>query len=66
MEKACAVAATSLLSLPMHEKQTIIDNFGYEPDEVINTGLPRWDVLKGYILRETVRSLIMPTWRKLA
>ena len=44
------------------EKQTIIDNFGYEPDEVINTGLPRWDVLqdKSNGNREI---MIMPTWR---
>lgn len=44
------------------EKQTIVDNFGYEPDEVINTGLPRWDVLKDKSdgNREI---LIMPTWR---
>lgn len=44
------------------EKQTIIDYFGYEPDEVINTGLPRWDVLqdKSNGNREI---MIMPTWR---
>lgn len=44
------------------EKQTIVDNFGYEPKEVINTGLPRWDVLhdKSQGRREI---MIMPTWR---
>lgn len=44
------------------EKQTIIDNFGYEPEQVINTGLPRWDVLhdKSQGRREI---MIMPTWR---
>lgn len=44
------------------EKQTIVDNFGYEPKEVINTGLPRWDVLhdKSQVRREI---MIMPTWR---
>ncbi len=44
------------------EKQTIVDNFGYEPKEVINTGLPRWDVLhdKSQDRREI---MIMPTWR---
>ena len=44
------------------EKQTIIDNFGYEPDEVINTGLPRWDVLQDKS-QGTREILIMPTWR---
>lgn len=44
------------------EKQTIIDNFGYEPDEVINTGLPRWDVLKDKSQGKR-EILIMPTWR---
>lgn len=44
------------------EKKIIVDNFGYLPDEVINTGLPRWDVLhdKSQNQREI---LIMPTWR---
>ena len=44
------------------EKQTIVDNFGYKPEEVINTGLPRWDVLqdKSGGSREI---MIMPTWR---
>ena len=44
------------------EKQTIIDYFGYEPDEVINTGLPRWDVLKDHS-QGTREIMIMPTWR---
>ena len=44
------------------EKQTIIDYFGYEPDEVINTGLPRWDVLQDRS-EETREIMIMPTWR---
>lgn len=44
------------------EKQTIVENFGYEPDEVINTGLPRWDVLKDKS-RGKREILIMPTWR---
>lgn len=44
------------------EKKIIVDNFGYLPEEVINTGLPRWDVLhdKSQAQREI---LIMPTWR---
>ena len=44
------------------EKQTIVDNFGYEPDEVINTGLPRWDVLED-TSNGNREILIMPTWR---
>ena len=44
------------------EKQTIVDNFGYEPDEVINTGLPRWDVLHD-TSEGTREIMIMPTWR---
>ncbi|MBU5482551.1 CDP-glycerol glycerophosphotransferase family protein [Blautia sp. MSJ-19] len=44
------------------EKQTIIDYFGYEPDEVINTGLPRWDVLQDKS-EGTREIMIMPTWR---
>lgn len=44
------------------ERQTIIDSFGYEPEEVINTGLPRWDVLKDKS-NGTREIMIMPTWR---
>ena len=44
------------------EKQTIVENFEYEPDEVINTGLPRWDVLKDKSQGKR-EILIMPTWR---
>lgn len=44
------------------EKQTIIDYFGYEPDEVINTGLPRWDVLEDKS-NDNREIMIMPTWR---
>ena len=44
------------------ERQIVIDNLGYDPEQVINTGLPRWDVLedKSQGSREV---LIMPTWR---
>ena len=44
------------------ERQIVINYLGYEPDQVINTGLPRWDVLedKSQNSREI---LIMPTWR---
>lgn len=44
------------------EKKIIVDNFGYEPKEVINTGLPRWDVLKDKSQGKR-EILIMPTWR---
>ena len=43
------------------EKQTIVDNFGYEPDEVINTGLPQpgeagWIPFRIKILRKVITS----------
>lgn len=44
------------------EKQIVKENFGYEEDEIVNSGFARWDVLedKSEGLREI---LIMPTWR---
>lgn len=44
------------------EKQIVKENFGYEEDEIVNSGFARWDVLedKSQGLREI---LIMPTWR---
>lgn len=44
------------------EKKIVEDYFGYAPDEIVNSGFARWDVLedKSEGLREI---LIMPTWR---
>ena len=44
------------------EEKIILDNFGYEPTEVANTGFARWDVLKDNS-RGSRCILIMPTWR---
>ena len=44
------------------EEKIILDNFGYEPAEVANTGFARWDVLKD-CSQESHNILIMPTWR---
>ena len=44
------------------EKKIILDNFGYEPAEIANTGFARWDVLKD-CSQENHNILIMPTWR---
>ena len=44
------------------EEKIILDNFGYEPAEIANTGFARWDVLKD-CSQENRNILIMPTWR---
>lgn len=44
------------------EEKIILDNFGYEPAEVANTGFARWDVLKD-CSQDSHNILIMPTWR---
>ena len=44
------------------EEKIILDNFGYEPAEIANTGFARWDVLKD-CSQESHNILIMPTWR---
>ncbi|PFN80578.1 hypothetical protein COJ85_29605 [Bacillus sp. AFS076308] len=45
-----------------HEKEIIKNNFGYKEEEIIITGLSRWDVLTD---RSNGQStiLLMPTWR---
>ena len=46
------------------EHDIIIDELGYQPQEVIITGLTRWDVLEdksGELERRSI--LVMPTWR---
>ena len=44
------------------EKKIILDNFGYEPQDVINTGFARWDVLEDRS-QNNREVLIMPSWR---
>lgn len=43
------------------EKDHIVKEFGYEEDEVIVTGLARWDALKDESKGNEI--LLMPTWR---
>lgn len=44
------------------EKKQIVDEYGYKPNEVIVTGLCRWDNLFNFNTEKII--LIMPTWRK--
>jgi glycosyltransferase involved in cell wall biosynthesis/CDP-glycerol glycerophosphotransferase (TagB/SpsB family) len=43
------------------EKNHIIEEFGYDENEVIVTGLPRWDNLNNKAKKNKI--LLMPTWR---
>lgn len=46
------------------EKKYLVHDFGYDPDEVVVTGLSRFDRLLGNDVVENPRQvLIMPTWR---
>ncbi len=45
------------------EKEYIVSDFGYEPDEVAVTGLPRFDTLFADDVPLRRQILIMPTWR---
>jgi CDP-glycerol glycerophosphotransferase (TagB/SpsB family) len=45
-----------------HEKKIIISNFGYKEEEIIITGLSRWDVLTDKSQGQST-ILLMPTWR---
>ncbi len=44
------------------EHDIVVEHMGYAPEDVIVTGLARWDVLKDKGLKER-RILVMPTWR---
>ncbi len=46
------------------EKQIILDNFGYTGDEILVTGLARWDVLEDKSAGEPLQIVLMPTWRR--
>ena len=47
-----------------YERQLIIDEWGYHPDEVATTGLARWDVMEDKTASIDYRQIfVMPTWR---
>ena len=47
------------------EKSFIVEDMGYKPEQVVITGLPRWDVLEDKSERKKEKHiLVMPTWRK--
>lgn len=46
------------------EHDIIVNELGYQPHEVIITGLARWDVMQDRSAQQSPKSiLIMPTWR---
>jgi CDP-glycerol glycerophosphotransferase (TagB/SpsB family) len=45
------------------EKQIILDYFGYNEDQILVTGLARWDVLEDKSKGEPRQIILMPTWR---
>ena len=47
------------------EKGFIVDDMDYKPEQVVVTGLPRWDVLEDKSEKKKEKHiLVMPTWRK--
>lgn len=46
-----------------YEKNIIKNHFDYDENEIINTGLCRWDVLEDKSNSENREILLMPTWR---
>lgn len=46
-----------------YEKEIIRKYFEYDEDEIIVTGLPRWDVLRDTSSEHGKEILLMPTWR---
>lgn len=51
-----------VVSSPL-EKKHLIEEYGYEEKDLILSGLPRWDALKGVTKSDKNTILIMPTWR---
>jgi CDP-glycerol glycerophosphotransferase len=45
------------------EKNMIVHDFGYKPEEVFVTGLSRFDQLLNVDVRPKIQLLIIPTWR---
>lgn len=45
------------------EKQIVLDYFGYDEDQILVTGLARWDVLEDKSKGQPRQIILMPTWR---
>lgn len=58
--------ATDLfLTSSEHEKEYIVSDFGYDPDDVVVTGLSRFDSLfAGDVSVQPRQVLVIPTWRE--
>ena len=58
------LAADLFVTSSDFEKGIIVDNYGYDEEEVMVTGLARWDVLQNKVNPSGPREVIlMPTWR---
>ncbi len=58
-------AADKVVATSDIEKRIIMENWGYQDDEVIVTGFPRFDVLEDKsVLLGRKNILIFPTWRR--
>lgn len=60
--KNTANAVDLFVATSDYEKNIIINNFGYESNEIITTGFCRWDVLKDKS-GDNKQIFLMPTWR---
>lgn len=60
--KNTANAVDLFVATSDYEKNIIVNNFGYNSDEVITTGFCRWDVLKDKSGKNK-QIFLMPTWR---
>ena len=47
----------------VREQQYVQEKYGYKPEQIIRTGLPRFDDLHNATIKKN-QILIMPTWRK--
>jgi len=58
-------ASFNLITAPSeYEKKMLIEQWGYDPKEVVVTGYARWDVLKDKSHdMERKKIFVMPTWR---
>ena len=66
LNKSGANSANLFVVSSQREHQLVVDNMNYLPNEVIITGLPRWDAIKHNPVSKPVNAttiFIMPTWR---
>jgi hypothetical protein len=62
--KECDMSSDYFVVSTVHERQIVHEYFGYDYDDIILSGLVRWEAYNPEIKEQSPYLLYLPTWRK--